>query len=118
MSQEWAVEIENLRKSFGEGGEVLKGLSLKIPKGKITVIIGFSGAGKSVMLKHMLGLLRPSSGTVKILGTDLSHLDEHDLNEFRKKFGMLFQSAALFDDMTAIGNVAFPIEEFKRKLSP
>lgn len=112
---EWAVQISGVHKSF-DGGEteVLKGLSLDIPKGKITVIIGFSGAGKSVMLKHILGLLKPDAGVVKILGQDLAQLDDVHLNEMRKKFGMLFQSAALFDDMTTLENVCFPILEFRR----
>jgi phospholipid/cholesterol/gamma-HCH transport system ATP-binding protein len=112
-----AVEITNLHKSFGGASEVLRGVDLAIPKGKITVIIGFSGAGKSVLLKHILGLLQPDTGSLTVLGQDLSTLDEHQLNELRKHFGMLFQSAALFDDMTTIENVMFPIKEFKRRLS-
>jgi phospholipid/cholesterol/gamma-HCH transport system ATP-binding protein len=115
MDFEKAVELKNIRKSFG-AVEVLKGLDLDIPKGKITVIIGFSGAGKSVMLKHILGLVRPDAGEVIVLGQDLKKLDERGLNEIRKKFGMLFQSAALFDDMTTLENVCFPIKEFRRKL--
>jgi phospholipid/cholesterol/gamma-HCH transport system ATP-binding protein len=112
-----AIELKNVKKNFGENANVLNGVNLSIPKGKITVIIGFSGAGKSVTLKHILGLLKPNEGTVTILGKDLSLLSEHDLNDLRKRFGMLFQSAALFDDLSAIENVAFPIREFKRKLS-
>lgn len=113
---EAAIELKDVRKTFGKNAEVLKGVNLSIPKGKITVIIGFSGAGKSVMLKHILGLLKPNSGTVTVLGENLASLNEHQLNEMRKRFGMLFQSAALFDDLTAIENVAFPIREFRRKL--
>jgi phospholipid/cholesterol/gamma-HCH transport system ATP-binding protein len=111
------IELENVKKTFGENSEVLKGVNLKIPKGKITVIIGFSGAGKSVMLKHILGLVKPSEGTVKVFGQDLAKLSEPDLNELRKRFGMLFQSAALFDDYTAVENVCFPLEEYKRRVS-
>ncbi len=111
-----AIELKGVRKSFAPGTETLKGLDLKIQKGKVTVIIGFSGAGKSVMLKHILGLLHPDHGAVTVFGKDISHLNEHGLNELRKRFGMLFQSAALFDDMTAIENVSFPILEFKRDL--
>jgi phospholipid/cholesterol/gamma-HCH transport system ATP-binding protein len=116
MSQpELAVQLAEVRKSFDGGQtEVLKGLSLDVPRGKITVIIGFSGAGKSVMLKHILGLVKPDSGYVKIFGEDLAKLNDHHLNEMRKKFGMLFQSAALFDDMTTHENVCFPIFEFRR----
>src|SRR5262249_20752795 len=116
MTGDWAIQLENVNKGFGEGGQVLKGLNLNIPRGAITVIIGFSGAGKSVMLKHILGLLKPDSGKIKVLGQDLSMMDEFHLNEMRKKFGMLFQSAALFDDMTTLENVCFPIAEFRRNL--
>jgi phospholipid/cholesterol/gamma-HCH transport system ATP-binding protein len=114
---EFAVELNNIRKRFGDSPDVLKGVQLQIPRGKITVIIGFSGAGKSVMLKHILGLLKPDSGNVRVLGQDLAELDENGLNEARKKFGMLFQGAALFDDMSSIENVMFPISEFRRELS-
>ncbi|MDZ4675881.1 MAG: ABC transporter ATP-binding protein [Oligoflexia bacterium] len=117
LNSEKAIEIKDLQKTFGTSSHVLKGVNLSIPKGKITVIIGFSGAGKSVLLKHILGLIKPDSGDIKVLGQDLAGLNEHKLNELRKKFGMLFQSAALFDDMTTIENVMFPIQEFKRKLS-
>jgi phospholipid/cholesterol/gamma-HCH transport system ATP-binding protein len=115
-SGEVAVEFKNVKKNFGENVNVLNGVDLAIPKGKITVIIGFSGAGKSVTLKHILGLLKPNEGTVKVFGKDLSTLSERDLNDLRKKFGMLFQSAALFDDLSSIENVAFPIREFRRKM--
>jgi phospholipid/cholesterol/gamma-HCH transport system ATP-binding protein len=113
-----AIVLSDVHKSFGGGAEVLRGLDMAIPKGKITVIIGFSGAGKSVMLKHILGLLHPDTGSVSVLGHDMAAMNEHQLNELRKKFGMLFQSAALFDDMTAVENVEFPIKEFRRQLSP
>lgn len=116
-SDEIAVEFRGVRKSFADGHEVLKGVDLKVFKGKITCIIGFSGAGKSVLLKHMLGLLMPDEGEVKVFGTNLKKLGEYELNEIRKNFGMLFQNAALFDDMNTIENVEFPIKEFKRKLS-
>lgn len=115
---EYAIEMKELHKKFDQDQEVLRGMSLSIPKGKITVIIGFSGAGKSVMFKHILGLMKPDSGTVKVFGQDLSLLDDIHLNNMRKKFGMLFQSAALFDDMTTIENVCFPIAEFRRHLTP
>lgn len=111
-----AIELTDVKKSFGTS-QVLKGVNLKIPKGSITVIIGFSGAGKSVLLKHILGLVRPDTGTVRVLGETVNELDEHALNDLRKRFGMLFQSAALFDDLTTIENVAFPIREFRRDLS-
>ena len=115
---EYAVVLEDVKKSFDEGKEfILKGIDLKIPKGSLTSIIGFSGTGKSVMLKHMLGLFRPTSGKVSILGVDLATLDNDELTKFRCNYGVLFQSAALFDDMTVLENVCFPLEEHRRNLS-
>jgi len=104
------IEFVDVMKSF-DGHVVLDHLSIQIPLKKITVILGPSGEGKSVMLKHILGLLLPDSGRVIVKGTDLSTLDPRGLNEFRKNFGMLFQSAALFDSMTVFENVAFPLKE-------
>lgn len=110
-----AVEISELKKSFDGGHEfVLKGLSLKIPKGKITVVIGFSGTGKSVLLKHILGLERPTSGRIYVLDKDLWSMTPKELIEFRCRLGVLFQNAALFDDMTVLENVCFPILEHRR----
>ncbi len=113
---EYAIEIKDLKKSFDGKEFVLKGLDLKIPKGSLTAIIGFSGTGKSVMLKHILGLFKPTSGSVKVLGTELASMDENELTKFRCNFGVLFQSAALFDDMTVLENVCFPLEEHRRQL--
>jgi len=114
---EYAVEIENLRKSFDGGHEfVLNGLNLKIPKGIITVIIGYSGTGKSVLLKHILGLLHPTSGDIHVLGQNLITISESDLIKLRCRFGVLFQHAALFDDMTVLENVCFPLREHRRDL--
>lgn len=104
------IELKNLKKSFGRQ-VVLDGLNLTIPVGKITIIIGRSGEGKSVLLKHMLGLIKPDEGHVKIDGQDLSALDSFELNDFRKRFGMLFQYAALFDSMNVFENIAFPLGE-------
>lgn len=112
-----AVILENVKKTFDGGKEfVLKGINLKIPRGSLTAIIGFSGTGKSVMLKHMLGLYQPTSGLVKILGTDLATLPPNELTKFRCNYGVLFQSAALFDDMTVEENVMFPLVEHRRDL--
>jgi phospholipid/cholesterol/gamma-HCH transport system ATP-binding protein len=108
---EFAVECENVDKTFGEH-KILNNLNIKIPRGKITTILGFSGAGKSTLLKHILGLLRPTGGMMKVLDQDLAKLDDLQLREFRRKFGMLFQYAALFDSMTTFGNIAFPLQEF------
>jgi len=98
------------------GQPVLKGLHLEIPRGKMTTVIGQSGGGKSVLLKHIIGLLRPDRGQVLVDGIDIARLGAHDLNELRKKFAMLFQGAALFDSLTVFENVAFPLRE-KTKLN-
>ncbi len=118
MSEETAVKIVDLKKSFdGEKSFVLKGIDLEIPKGKITVIIGFSGTGKSVLLKHILGLMRPTSGQIEVLGKDLWSMSQQDLMSMRRRLGVLFQYAALFDDMSALENVCFPLNEHRRDLS-
>ncbi len=117
MNNEYAVILDNVQKTFDGKDFILKGIDLKIPKGKLTSIIGFSGTGKSVMLKHMLGLFKPTSGKVTVLGTDLSTLSDNELTQFRCNYGVLFQSAALFDDMTVLENVCFPLEEHRRNLT-
>lgn len=104
------IELKNIHKSF-QNHSVLNGLNLTIPKGKITVIIGRSGEGKSVLLKHLMGLIRPDGGDVVVDGCSIGSLDEVELKNFRKRFGMLFQNAALFDSMTVFENVAFPLGE-------
>lgn len=111
------IRIENLHKSFNSQ-KVLRGINLHVPKGKITVIMGPSGCGKSVLLRHMIGLLKPDVGKVVVDGVDLSGLDRNKLNELRKKFGMLFQSAALFDSLSVFDNVAFPLKEAKQIKDP
>ncbi|MGB0453161.1 MAG: ABC transporter ATP-binding protein [Bacteriovoracaceae bacterium] len=108
---ESAIEFKDVTKTFGTH-TVLKHLNFKIPKGKITTILGFSGAGKSTLLKHILGLLTPSQGDVTVLGENLKSLTKTELRSFRQNFGMLFQYAALFDSMTASQNVEFPLKEF------
>jgi phospholipid/cholesterol/gamma-HCH transport system ATP-binding protein len=104
------INLINIHKSFGNN-VVLNGLNLSIEKGKVTVIIGQSGGGKSVLLKHIIGLIRPEIGRVEIDGQDITTFNDHRLNEIRKRFGMLFQEAALFDSMTVGQNVAFPLVE-------
>lgn len=111
-----AIEIRELKKSFDGKEFVLNGINLDVVKGKITVIIGFSGTGKSVLLKHILGLERPSSGSVKVLGESLFDLDLDGQMAMRRKFGVLFQNAALFDDMTVLENVQFPLTEHRKDL--
>ncbi len=104
------ILLKNLQKKFGTQ-PVLRGVDLEIPKGKITVIIGRSGEGKSVLLKHLMGLVRPDEGEVIVNGTSVGSLDDRQIKDFRKHFGMLFQNAALFDSMTVFENVAFPLVE-------
>ncbi len=108
-----AISIKNVTKIFGEQ-TVLNDLSFDIERNKITTILGFSGAGKSTLLKHILGIMHPTSGTVEVLGQDLSTLDKVELREFRRNYGMLFQYAALFDSFTAEENVGFPLSEFTK----
>jgi len=103
------IELKDIYKSF-EGKDVLRGVNLKVKKGDSVVVIGGSGSGKSVLLKHIIGLLIPDSGTVIIDSTDLSELNEDGLHDIRKKFGMLFQSAALFDSMKVWENVGFGLK--------
>ena len=107
------IRLEQVSKAF-KGQVVLDHLDLEIEKGKITVIIGQSGGGKSVLLKHMIGLIRPDSGHIYVNGIDIVSLDDKKLNDIRKKFGMLFQAAALFDSMNVGENVAFPLIEHTR----
>lgn len=115
---EIAVRLKDVRKTFDGREFVLKGIDLEIPKGSLTAIIGFSGTGKSVVLKHILGLFKPTSGLIEVLGTDIGTLEPDELTKFRCKFGVLFQSAALFDDMTVLENVSFPLIEHRRDLRP
>lgn len=109
------IEIINLYRSFN-GTPVLKGVSLKIGKGELLALIGRSGIGKSVLLKHVVGLMQPDSGTILINNTDINRLRGIQLTEIRKQFGFLFQGGALFDSMTVYDNVAFPMRE-KTKMS-
>ncbi len=115
---EMAVEIQDLKKSF-DGGKsfVLNGIDLVIPADKITMLIGFSGTGKSVLMKHILGLMKPTSGNIKVFGKNLSQRSEQELIALRCQMGVLFQHAALFDDMSVIENVLFPLSEHRRDLS-
>lgn len=99
-----------LHKSFGSQ-QVLRGIDLDIPTGQITVIIGGSGSGKSVLIKHLVALLRPDRGEVQLHGSNLFQLDSKALLQARRHFGMLFQSGALFDSMSVYDNVAFPLRE-------
>lgn len=110
------IEINNLYKSFG-GNKVLNGLSLKIHDGETIAIIGKSGCGKSVLIKHIVGLLYPDSGFVEVEGQNLNNLNTKELYLLRRKFGFLFQGAALFDSMTVEENVALPLVESQLEYS-
>lgn len=110
------IEIRELYKNFG-GKEVLQGINLDILPGESISIIGRSGGGKSVLLKHIVGLLAPDSGSVKVEGQNISDLSGRELYDIRRKFGFLFQGAALFDSMTVGENVALPIVENNRSIS-
>jgi phospholipid/cholesterol/gamma-HCH transport system ATP-binding protein len=117
LAMDAAIKLTELKKSFDGGKDfVLKGINLSIPRGKITVIIGFSGTGKSVLLKHILGLITPTSGSIQVLGKELSKMSDKELVNFRTNLGVLFQYAALFDDMTALENVCFPLREHERQM--
>ena len=112
MNHDVAIQLKEVHKSFRGGrDEILRGITIDFEKGKLTYILGPSGTGKSVTLKHILGLLSPDQGAVHVLGQDLSQMNESQKILFREKFGMVFQNSALFDDMTVFENVAFPLRE-------
>src|ERR1051325_3847720 len=104
------IETRDLRKSFGSQ-KVLDGISFKIEEGESVVIIGGSGCGKSVLLKLIIGLMPPNSGDVLIDGESIVHMNERELIKVRRKFGMRFQSAALFDSMTVEENIGFVLRK-------
>jgi len=108
------IKIVDVYKSF-YNQKVLDGVSLEIPKGRIVVIIGGSGEGKTVLLKHIIGLNMPDKGHVFVDDVDITRLSRGELKEVRKKYGMLFQGSALFDSMTVGENVAFPLREHTRQ---
>ncbi len=108
------IEVSGLCKSF-DGQQVLKGVDFRVEKGQVFSVIGGSGQGKSVLLKHLLGLLKPTAGHVYVDGEDVTALSGRPLYRLRDRFGYLFQSGALFDSMTIFDNVAFPLRE-KTKL--
>jgi len=104
------IRIQGLRKSFG-GQPVLQGMDLDVATGEIMIIIGRSGGGKSVLLKHLLGLVRPDAGAVLVDGTDITKLRGAALEAVRRRYGVVFQGGALFDSMSVFDNVAFPLRE-------
>ncbi len=106
------IEVRDLKRGFG-AQQILDGVNLRIEQGESVVIIGRSGGGKSVLLKHLIGLLKPDSGQVLIAGENIVPMNERALLRVRKRFGMLFQGAALFDSMTVEENVSFPLRRDK-----
>jgi phospholipid/cholesterol/gamma-HCH transport system ATP-binding protein len=110
------IRVQGLYKRFGSQ-PVLRGLDLDIATGEIMVVIGRSGGGKSVLLKHLIGLLRPDAGTVAVDGTEITRLRGGELDRVRERYGVVFQGGALFDSMSVSDNVAFPLRE-KTRLKP
>lgn len=104
------IVIDNLQKKFGQK-EILRGVNLEIKDGATTVIFGLSGSGKSTIIKHIVGLLKPDAGSIVVDGVDVTKLDDNGLLALRKQVGFLFQSGALFDSMNVFENVAFPLRE-------
>jgi phospholipid/cholesterol/gamma-HCH transport system ATP-binding protein len=104
------IEVRDLRQKIG-GQEILRGVNLDVPRGETLVLLGQSGGGKSVFLRHLIGLMRPVSGSIRIEGEEIAHLDERELEPVRRKIGMLFQDGALFDSMSVFDNIAFPLRE-------
>jgi len=113
QNRQTKIHIRGLRKSFGPK-VVLDGVDVDVAAGESLVVIGGSGTGKSVMLKHIIGLLRPDSGTVEVDGVAVEKLGNREITEFRRKFGMSFQEGALFDSMTIWQNVAFPLQRLTK----
>ncbi len=110
---DYAIEVTGLKTRYGDR-EVLKGLTFAIPKGKTTVILGGSGCGKSTLLKHLIGLLKPTDGSIKIIGREITRLTEQEMDVVRRKMGVLFQGSALLNSLTIAENVALPIREHTR----
>jgi phospholipid/cholesterol/gamma-HCH transport system ATP-binding protein len=113
-SERFQLRVRGVNKTFGEH-HVLRGVNLDVERGRINVVIGGSGAGKSVIMKHLIGLLKPDRGHIYVDGEDIVPMNDFALNRVRTKFGMLFQYAALFDSMTVEENVLFPLIEHRRR---
>jgi len=108
--ERWQIRIRDLHKSFGTQ-HVLRGVNLDVERGKINIIIGGSGQGKSVFMKHLMGLLAPDRGHIYVDGQDIIGLGDVAMGKIQRKFGMVFQYAALFDSMNVVENIAFPLLE-------
>ena len=105
------IEVKNITKSF-EGRKVLNDISAVFETGKTNLIIGRSGSGKTVLIKNIIGLMKPDSGEILYDGRDLTSMNKQELNMLRREMGMLFQGSALFDSMTVLENVMFPLYMF------
>jgi phospholipid/cholesterol/gamma-HCH transport system ATP-binding protein len=112
-SERYQIRVRGVQKAFG-GHPVLRGVDLDVERGRINIIIGGSGQGKSVLMKHLMGLLKPDAGHIWVDGLDVVPMTDVQLNAARRKFGMVFQYAALFDSLTIEENIAFPLVEHSR----
>ncbi len=108
--EKWQIRLRGIHKTFGPQ-HVLRGLDLDLQRGKTNIIIGGSGQGKSVLMKHLMGIIKPDQGGIFVDGQDIVPMDDVQLGKLRRKFGMVFQYAALFDSQTVIENIAFPLIE-------
>ena len=106
--ERWQILVRGLNKTFGPQ-HVLRGIDLDIERGRTNIIIGGSGQGKSVLMKHLMGLLHPDSGQIWVDGVDVVPFNDAEMGKLRRKFGMVFQYAALFDSMNVVENIAFPL---------
>ena len=108
--ERWQIRVRGLNKTFGPQ-HVLRGVDLDIERGRTNIIIGGSGQGKSVLMKHLMGLLHPDAGEIWVDGVDVVPFTAAEMSKLRRKFGMVFQYAALFDSMNVVENIAFPLIE-------
>ncbi len=112
---DYIIELKDVYKAFGQQ-KVLNGVNLKVNRGEILSVIGNSGCGKSVLIKHLIGLLQPDSGTILVDGSDINQISDNELTEVRKKFAMVFQGAALFDSLNVYENVSFGLRRIKKDM--
>ena len=117
MSAAAAIRISGLSTAFGSQ-QVLRGVDLQVAQGETLVVLGRSGTGKSVLLRHLIGLQPPDAGSIRVLGAEVTTLAERPLNELRKKVGFVFQNAALYDSLTVLENVAFPLRYHTAMAAP
>ena len=117
IAPELVIEIEHLQKAFGSN-VVLRDFNLTVQKGENVVIMGKSGIGKTILIKCIIGLIKPDGGTLRVFGQDISKLNHHDLDELRTRIGFIFQSSALYDSMTVRQNLEFPLRRHRRKKYP